>query len=222
MEPVFFQESMVNKHYYLSLVQTVDQYEAQFNQSFHTIDLKVEEKTNLYQKYKQVRNTLIKVTTTIQQIDNIFEKLKNLFSWTDSYRTFYFLVFLFIVYVLSSSIPTRVLLFLVVFDQFETNHNYYHKKYVRNIQLLEVVYVFLVKKYFHEYSVQHSANIPFKAYLKGNTKSYQEKIARKMRKILNLQIGGEIFSECETPQQLVHVLATCDEKLMVNDDFQDL
>ena len=48
LEKLFFQENMLNPYYYAPLVQTVDQYEAQFNQSFHTIDLKVGEKTNIY------------------------------------------------------------------------------------------------------------------------------------------------------------------------------
>ena len=94
--------------------------------------------------------------------------MKNLFCWTDSYRSFYLLILVTLVYFVVSSVPTRLLLHLLIVDCFETSHGYYHHNYSKNTHLLEVVYAFLVQKYYPEHYHQHQHNTHFKHYLRNN------------------------------------------------------
>lgn len=57
---------------------------------------------------------LIKLNVEIENLNNIFEKLKNLLTWQDPFRTIIFLLFLFISYVFFSSISMRILIIIGV------------------------------------------------------------------------------------------------------------
>lgn len=71
-----------------------------------------EDDTKMYEQYNKLKKYVSKSQNILLSIVNYIEKLKNLFEWRDSNRTFIILVILYMAYGLLSKIPFSVLLIL--------------------------------------------------------------------------------------------------------------
>lgn len=112
------------------------------------LHMKIKDNESILSKYRAMKKSIAKMQFLIAKICNFIEKLKNLLTWSDPQKTFYFFIVIFILYVFVSRILIRALILIGILDKFFTGKRFYSRVYDRNAKLSALVLKYIVNKNF--------------------------------------------------------------------------
>ncbi len=136
----------LNKHCYVSDLKLKDEEEDEEAKSLNYLSEKNKKKQTFLnsviepiKKFKDYKNTYHKVLHKFTKIISFWEKLKNLFFWTDPLITFCIFVLIIVLILIIYNIHFKILFFIWYWENFISGFNHYEKKYINNVEIGRIV-----------------------------------------------------------------------------------
>ena len=107
MNNKFFLPEHLNNQYIASELETISIFEAKKQADIKQMEKKIKIKQGIIQKYKAVKKAMVILQVSLTYFNNLFEKMKNLITWKDPQKTWFFLSCLLCLYTVASSITFR-------------------------------------------------------------------------------------------------------------------
>ena len=154
-------------------------------------------------------------------IISFFEKLKNLFFWTDPLVTFCALVLILILIIIIYNITFKMIFFFFIWDQFISKFNHLERKYINNLEIGRIVL-----KAGHQEWVKETRNkkkdIQFVDSDIDKITIYDDKyrifIKNFVERNLKVIIGDDIIKEIKQIGELHDCIAKCSHLLKLKKD----
>ena len=224
---VFFFNN-INSNYHCSGIKLKDEEEDDEIKNINYLSEKVKKKTSLinqiiepFAKFKEYKTTYKKVLKKFMNIISFFEKLKNLFFWTDPLVTFCALVLILILIIIIYNITFKMIFFFFIWDQFISKFNHLERKYINNLEIGRIVL-----KAGHQEWVKETRNkkkdIQFVDSDIDKITIYDDKyrifIKNFVERNLKVIIGDDIIKEIKQIGELHDCIAKCSHLLKLKKD----
>ena len=189
----------------IEVIKTQKESEFAVKQEFKNFNEK--DKDGILDTYKKIRVDIDELMEILMEVVSIAEKLRTLFLWEDSQKSLYFCCGLLIVIYLLYSIPFRLLVLIIGVAKFIDGKKTSEKIKKINCELTTEILSSIFSVCLTNYSYEPTDDRPFPSEFMSNPNT-QKRVIRTLRSRLALEVGIEIFNNCDTPHKLFDAISS--------------
>lgn len=169
-------------------------------------------KRGIFSKYNNFKVKSAKTLDKLEYLVDLFEKLKNLLTWTDNLMTQYFFILLLILYVFVTFLPVRYITIIYIIRRFYKGKSYYKRLKKSNHKVVSIE----LEKFMIHYNFKIGLDEEWPKKLKTN----EAKLISHFQNNLKIYLPNRVTEVYKTPRQFIEYVSDADLvlRLIENDE----
>ena len=178
--------------------------------------MKEKVKEGVMKRWKKFKEDAVELQNYLAIIACYGEKIRNLFLWEDSEKSFIFCSGLILLILFFSLIPFRAILLIAGLHRFYKGYKFTQRRIENNRRVAEDVINKLLAKHYNERVIRAHSEERWPKEFRENL-GLQKKIVEGIRLALELEISLEVFDVCQCPLELASFVGSSRVMLKVRD-----